>query len=711
MELRQLLGFLRRWFFLLILGAVIGGIAAYWASISQPLVYQASTKVMVMQPSESLASDLTNISDIQLAETFRSLLITKPVLDAASERVGVPIDSEQISSKLIQGTSLLEVTARNGDPLKAALIANALVESLIEQNEMLQEGRFSLSEESLQAQLAQVEAQISALREDEDLSLDLLSAEDREARRQGLESDILAYTNQISEIESEIENLAPEVTPDLELLAQQTELLVQKQARLTLLKISSELAVSRYQELLPWAAEGQIQAAEEEILDITSQISALESEIELLNTNSPPPLTVSVEQDGLNALLVEKTLLQLNLDIANERYREFILTNESGNSSVNRSAQDDSNLALYEQIYSNLLSNYEAVRLARIQSSPSIVQVERATPPVVSLNTNSFTNMILGVAAGMLVMGGIGLLVEYLDDTLKTPEEITEILGLPVIGYVDDVSELKRNASDSRSNELGPYIGNHPRSPVAEAFRGLRANLEFAAVDKPLKTILITSAGPREGKTTVAVNLAAIFSQESKLAMLVDCDLRRPEIHKIFGYDNNIGLSSSLIDQSGVRDGAILWSKSLAVVPSGTLPPNPTELLGSSMMVDILRRFKNVSDVVVLDSPPSVVADAVILSAKVDGVVLVVRPGHTHSGAAIALVEQLRRADARVVGVVLNRISRKQLGYYGRYSYKYAPYYYSKDGHYSSGDGQDPGTQSRINGRSRILGRFRRRKS
>jgi capsular exopolysaccharide synthesis family protein len=705
MELRELIGFSRRWAWLLILGAVLGAGSAYFFSTArQTPVYQASTKVMVMQPTESLAADLTNISDIELAETFRSLLTTKPVLDAASERIGAPVSSGQISSRLIEGTLLLQVTVKDGDPQRAALIANALVESLIEQNKVIQAGRFALSEESLQAQISQVEEQINVLRGKGEQRSDLTD-EELEARRGELESDILGLSNQITDIELEIENLItggqPLVQPP-----EQPDLLSEKQTQLALLKLSSDSAMAIYQEMLPWASVDQLQVQEESVLEIASRISALESEIAILTSSPASSPSSSEDRDLLNELRAERAILQLNLDVANDRYSQFVLADASEASNAGRSPQDESNIVLYEQIYSSLLGNYEAVRLARLQSTPSIVQVERAIPPGSSLGTNAFTNMILGAAAGLLVMGGIALLIEYLDDTLKTPKDIDEILGLPVIGYVKEDPELKRSMSNASDEKKGPYVAINPRSPVAESFRGLRTNLVFSASEKALSTILITSPGPQEGKTTVAINLAAAFSQETKLTLLLDCDLRRPELHKIFGYANDTGLSTKLLDQSVTNGGAILWNESLAVIPSGNPPPNPTELLASNKMTEILERLKKVAEIVVIDSPPSIVSDAVVLSAKVDGVIIVIHPGHTHSGAALALTEQLRRANARVLGVVLNQISRKQLGYYGRYRYEYAPYYYSEDGHYASDDEEENNNHAPAKRRSIVLGRL-----
>ncbi|RPJ38047.1 MAG: polysaccharide biosynthesis tyrosine autokinase, partial [Chloroflexi bacterium] len=198
------------------------------------------------------------------------------------------------------------------------------------------------------------------------------------------------------------------------------------------------------------------------------------------------------------------------------------------------------------------------------------------------------------------------------------------------------------------------------------------------------RSLLVTSPGPAEGKTTVATNLAAIFSQASKRVALVDGDLRRPHIHSMFGMSNRDGLSNLFRNQASPH--SVSRSKvdlpQLMIITSGSLPPNPAELLGSERMEQILKDLHSLADIVLIDTPPSVVADAQVLAAKVDAVIMVIQPGKTHAEAARVTLETFKRAGARVVGVVLNRIPRNRNYYYGGYQY-YSPYS-EKKGYYSS---------------------------
>ena len=210
-----------------------------------------------------------------------------------------------------------------------------------------------------------------------------------------------------------------------------------------------------------------------------------------------------------------------------------------------------------------------------------------------------------------------------------------------------------------------------------------------------MKIILVTGSEAGDGKTTIATNLAAIFAQEGKRVMLLDCDLRRPRIHKFLGIPNRIGMADLFRDSLALDVVIQQWANSsttsISVITSGRLPPNPTELLGSQKMDRILAEIASRVDVVVIDSPPSMVSDAQVLAAKVDGVLLVVQPGKTHIDAARATREQLDRAGARVVGVVFNRIPRQHGYYYGGYRY-YSPYY-SQNEKYLGHDDINPETE------------------
>jgi non-specific protein-tyrosine kinase len=198
-----------------------------------------------------------------------------------------------------------------------------------------------------------------------------------------------------------------------------------------------------------------------------------------------------------------------------------------------------------------------------------------------------------------------------------------------------------------------------PRSPVSEAYRTLRTNLDFSSLDKPIKTMLVTSAGPEEGKSTVLANLAVTTAQTGRKVILVDCDLRRPTLHHIFNLGKDTGLTTMVVDDAAMESPPLQDTgiEGLQLVSSGPLPPNPSELLGSRRMEEIIAAFLERADVVLFDAPPVVaVTDAAVLATKVDGVLLVINAGGTKRDYARAAKARLEKVSANLLGAVLNNV-------------------------------------------------------
>ena len=199
----------------------------------------------------------------------------------------------------------------------------------------------------------------------------------------------------------------------------------------------------------------------------------------------------------------------------------------------------------------------------------------------------------------------------------------------------------------------------HPHSPVSEAYRILRTNLEFSSLDKPIRTMVVTSAGPDEGKSTTLANLAVTIAQGGKKVILADCDLRRPRQHEIFGLDNDAGLTTMVVDDEALENPPLQETgvPNLWLLPSGPLPPNPSELLGSRRMEEIIAVLTQRADMVLFDAPPVIaVIDAVVLGSKVDGVLLVINAGGTKRDHAQRAKAQLEKVNVRVIGAVLNNV-------------------------------------------------------
>jgi succinoglycan biosynthesis transport protein ExoP len=332
-----------------------------------------------------------------------------------------------------------------------------------------------------------------------------------------------------------------------------------------------------------------------------------------------------------------------------------------------------SELAQYNQSYFSLLQSYETIRVSEATMLSNVVQVEPAAIPASPVSPNIPRNTILAAIVGLMLMLGVVFFLEYIDDTIKTPEDAIAALNLPVIGLITHISKL---AGDE------PYVVENARSPIAEAFRALRTNTQLASVGKPIKTILVTSAMPGEGKTFIASNLAVIMAQGGKKVILADLDLRRPGIHQSMGLPNRIGVSH-LFMQERIDFNGILrpWKEtSVSVITSGGIPPNPAELLGSEKMNNILAAMKERADIVIIDSPPvSSVTDSVLLAARADAVLFVVQPKRTRRGSIHQALEQLNRANARTIGLVFDNVKLGRSGYYDSEYYHYYSHDYEKE--------------------------------
>ncbi len=304
-------------------------------------------------------------------------------------------------------------------------------------------------------------------------------------------------------------------------------------------------------------------------------------------------------------------------------------------------------------------------------TSPNFISiVEPARLPTSPIAPNVMMSVLVAAAIGLTLAVGGAFLIEYIDDTLKSPDDVEQALKLSSLGLIARIA--------GASPEEKVVAARHPRASHSEAYRVLRTNIQVANVDQPVKTLLVTSPNPVEGKSLTAANLAVVMAQAGLRTVLVDADLRRPSQHRLFGVTNDFGLTNGLVQQELASDGYMHSTdiENLRVVTSGQIPPNPTELLGSKRMHKLIQALRDQADMIILDSPPCLpLADAAVLARQVDGVLLVVDAGSTRRDSAAKAKETLERAGGKVLGVALNRVSARGSGYYYYYYY-----YYSSDG-------------------------------
>ncbi len=345
---------------------------------------------------------------------------------------------------------------------------------------------------------------------------------------------------------------------------------------------------------------------------------------------------------------------------------------------------DSETLAQLEQALNERRANYSAL-LSYVKGSSTnyISVIEAARIPDIPTKPKVMQNTLLAAIVGLMLAGGAAFLIEYLDDSVKSQADV-ELLGLPTLGVIAQVT----------TNGTGPETVTmaHPKSPFSEAYRMLRTNLRYsvAAGDKR-RVYLVTSVGPAEGKTTTAANLAVVMAQGGQRTILVDADLRRPRIHKVFDCANEVGLTSLLVGEVESLDEALRSTEvdGLRVLPCGAVPPNPAELLGSARMAHLLDELSAHADIVILDSPPILaVTDAGILAGMGTGTILVAEAGETRLEAFAQGAELVKKTGGNLLGIVLNRLHSKHGGYYYYHYNYYSRYGY---GYGENGDGAGNG--------------------
>lgn len=319
------------------------------------------------------------------------------------------------------------------------------------------------------------------------------------------------------------------------------------------------------------------------------------------------------------------------------------------------------------QLYDSLLQRYKEIGVAGGVGINNITVVDKAKVPKFPIKPNLMLNLMIAIALGLGAGIGLALLLEHLDDTIKLPEEMEKLLGLPVLGIIP----LTRVADGA---ELALAENADLRSPFAEAHRSLRTTLQFSTPEGMPKVLLVTSTSVGEGKSTTALSLATHITQTGKKVLLIDCDLRKSSLHKKLGIGNDSGLTNYLAgDAQPVKITRGCSIPHLFLIPSGPLPPNPAELLGSAKMVALLNLAAEKFDQVIIDGPPVLgLADAPLLGSLVEAAILVAECGVTSRQFAQGAVKRLRSTRTRLVGGVLTKVDtrNRSYGYHGYY-YQY----------------------------------------
>ena len=355
--------------------------------------------------------------------------------------------------------------------------------------------------------------------------------------------------------------------------------------------------------------------------------------------------------------------LEVKINDAQEKVQKLKTELDDANSA--RQIQElETKIDALENKISNWQNTYAQMLLSMEGSDfNALTIVEDASVPTEPFSPNIKLNVLTAAAIGLfLAIGGI-ILIEYLDDTTKSSQDIDKLVHLPTLATIAQIA--------SNGDESKLVAANNPMDPIVEAYRVLRTNLQFSSLDKPAKTIMITSPNPGEGKSLTLANLAVTIAQSGKKVIIFDTDLRKPSQNKIFDLPNHNGLSeiilatdskaSDYLQSTGIEN---LW-----LLNSGVLPPNPSELLGSERFKQIVDELSAYADLLLFDSPPVLpVSDAIILSTRTDGVIIICEADNTRKNELKRTAQELQRVHANLLGVVLNRVSVNSKHYY-YYSY------------------------------------------
>jgi capsular exopolysaccharide synthesis family protein len=350
----------------------------------------------------------------------------------------------------------------------------------------------------------------------------------------------------------------------------------------------------------------------------------------------------------LNRFLGETKSEALNV---NEKFMEY--------GSINREVETN------RQLYDALVKKIKEQSITEQGQTVNVLVVEKAETPKSPAKPRKALNLLLGLIVG--VFGGVGaaFFVEYLDNTVKSPEEVETKLGVPVFGVIT------MNKTPNALTE--GIVAREPTSIITENYKAIRTALLLSSAERPPKRILVTSMSPEEGKTTTSVNLAMAIAQSEYKVLLIDADLRKPRLHKVFGLGNTKGLSTYLAGASDMHVAQKGPLPGLSVLTSGPIPPNPSELLSSNRMHELMTALSGQYDIIICDSPPLLsVADGLILSKTTEGTIIVTRAGKVTYDEMKRGLRSLYDLKAHVLGIVINALDVKKNDYYYQRYYNYS---------------------------------------
>ncbi len=645
------------------------------------------------------------IKRLEMAEVRDSLSIFQPNEDGEflSMRGMVATIRGNMEATQRKDTDIIELKYHASKPFEAAYIANAIAD----------EFRLTNAEAS-KIEMVDLKAFLSEQlrKKGEELRLSEEKFQDYLEKNKviSLDDETKELVSRASVVESQLEQTRVELQTGIEMRNSLEKQLNERKVTLAkdLSEISTPYLLSLQQELAAAVAdkakyttaietettnkryfEARIKQYDEKINAIKER---LKEEAGKISTSSMVQDPFSLSQELVTKLLTVDSEIKANMAKVNaleEVVAEYNTKLETLPEKTLELARIQRRVKVDEDTYLLLKQKMEETKIQEAAKSRNVLILDEAIEPYDPIKPKKKLNIMLGILIGLGLGVGITFVIEYMDNTIKTQEEL-QAMGYNILVSVPKIEIDKYEKKlEHKLEKLGSVEGKKiearlithldPKSPVAETYRTLRTNLQYSTIERELKTILMTSSGPKEGKSTTVANLAIAMAKAGKKVVLLDADLRRPVIHSVFGHDKEDGITNYLMDMISYENlPKQTFLENLWIITSGSLPPNPSELLASSKMHNLLERLKKDFDRILIDSPPVIaVTDAAVLSKDVDGTILVVAANQTNKDALQRAKGLLDNINTNLIGLVLNGVDIS--GVYGSYYYYYH-HYYAKPG-------------------------------
>jgi len=730
----------QKWIIILVFLTILGSTIYYIKTT--PYIYESRILLMRETATEKLPASIigVDIGSEKLDKGQEMLLKSIPLLtemqNQLAQKYSLDVSTDQLSKWLSlsspkDSADVVAMIARGNSPEQAQAIANTSAEIYIAKQSEMKKLELSQGLVFLQQQVDQIEAKIQetekALSNFRDKEGIINSTTDTESggllgKLGNMQSDIIQAENDVELTNTQlqtIEKLIEEKKKYAKSAATSgvSAQMDQIRERLVTLQLDLSARLETRTEKDPEvisiknkidAAQAQLKTEFDRLLSGTDT-GSLDPISELQNLMSQYiTLTVQIKSAEKRSALMKERLNQFRAqhpELATKQVELIRLERQS---------------RIYEQTYTALTGKYEDMRLMEQMKVAGLKIIDPAPLPNSPISPKVGTSIALGALLGLFLGVGIVFFLHYIDDTINTEEDAQRYINLPVLGTIPkitpyDVPESaanwsankpngngspkvkRRNLSKDSKKEVLSFLGHSllyapsksQKSSAKESYLNLAVNVQFASVDKPIKSLLVTSSIPGEGKTTTSSNLAIIMARPDNRVLLVDADLRRPRVHRIFRQDRLPGLTDLLVLDSEIS-GDIIFShvhptsvNNLYILPCGSHISNTESLFASQKMQAILDALKQRFDMVIVDSPPILsVADSVALSSKVDGVLLVIFSGKTNSKVLNQAKDALGRANANIIGTLVTDVDyAKHYGYYHyyRYYYHYYQHYMTED--------------------------------